>query len=107
MRSGAENGRLARMQRPHRLEDSRVGEWLQIHTSWRHEGDALVRNFTFKDFSEALGFVVRVGLLAEKRDHHPDIELGWGKARVLWTTHDAKGVTELDLALAEGTAALL
>ena len=94
------------MERPTRLEDSRVGEWLQIHTSWKHEGDALVRAFTFKDFSEALAFVVRVGLLAEKRDHHPDIELGWGKARVSWTTHDAKGVTELDLALAEGTAAL-
>lgn len=95
------------MQRPHRLEDSRVGEWLQIHTSWKHEGDALVRAFTFKDFSEALAFVVRVGLLAEKHDHHPDVQLGFGKAQVLWTTHDAKGVTELDLKLAESTTALL
>jgi 4a-hydroxytetrahydrobiopterin dehydratase len=44
--------------------------------------------------------VVRVGLAAEKKDHHPDVELGWGRARVLWTTHDAGGITSLDVELA-------
>ena len=39
----------------------------------------------------------------EKRDHHPDVLVGWGKARVLWTTHDAGGLTRLDLDLAEAT----
>ena len=60
----------------------------------------------FPDFSAALGFVVRVGLIAEKRDHHPDISFGWGKAHVLWSTHDAGGITQLDLDLAEETTKL-
>ena len=53
-----------------------------------------------------LGFVVRVGLLSEKRDHHPDVALGWGRARIRWTTHDAGGITQLDLDLAEATSKL-
>ena len=63
----------------------------------------LERDFKFADFASALGFTVRLGCYAEKRDHHPDIELGWGRARVLWSTHDAGGITELDLAAAEAT----
>jgi 4a-hydroxytetrahydrobiopterin dehydratase len=63
----------------------------------------VARSFKFADFSAAVGFVVRLALAAEKKDHHPDVELGWGKARVLWSTHDAGGITELDLVLAEIT----
>ena len=44
---------------------------------------------------------------AEKRDHHPDMELGWGKAKVAWSTHDAGGLTQLDLDLAETTEKLV
>jgi len=65
------------------------------------------RTFKLPDFSTALGLVVRVGLVAEKRDHHPDVELGWGRARVVWTTHDQKGVTSLDTELAEATDAIV
>ena len=46
---------------------------------------------------------MQLGFVAEKRDHHPDVLVGWGKARVLWTTHDAGGITQLDLDLAEAT----
>lgn len=80
--------------------------WLATHPGWVREGDALARDFRFDDFAAALGFTVRVGMVAERRDHHPDITLGWGKARVVWTTHDAKGITALDLALAEATGGL-
>jgi 4a-hydroxytetrahydrobiopterin dehydratase len=45
-------------------------------------------------------------MIAEKRDHHPDILVGWGRTRVLWTTHDAGGITQLDLDLATATDAL-
>lgn len=58
------------------------------------------------DFAAALAFAVRLGMVAEKRDHHPDILIGWGKARVLWSTHDAGGITQLDLDLAERTEEL-
>jgi 4a-hydroxytetrahydrobiopterin dehydratase len=88
------------MSRPTRLDAREIDGWLAKHPGWTQEGAALARAFKFPDFSAALGFVVRVGLAAEKKDHHPDVELGWGKARVVWSTHDAGGITALDLELA-------
>ena len=94
------------MSRPTKL-DHGLDAWLATHEGWQREGSqAIVKEFKFPDFSTALAFVVRIGLLAEKRDHHPDIELGWGKARVRWSTHDAGGITSLDLQLAEMTDSL-
>lgn len=61
----------------------------------------MTKRFAFPDFGGSMAFAVRVGFEAEKRDHHPDLTIGWGRADVLWTTHDAGGITELDLALAE------
>jgi len=89
------------MARPTKLDDARVAAWLAAHPGWERRGDAIVRKYELGDFSAALGLVVRVGLAAEKRDHHPDVELGWGRATFLWTTHDAGGISDLDLALAE------
>ena len=98
------------MARPGKLEHAAVETWLAAHPGWAREtgsSEGIARRFTFPDFSAALGFVVRVGLAAEKRDHHPDILLAWGKATVLWTTHDAGGITELDLELAAASDALI
>jgi 4a-hydroxytetrahydrobiopterin dehydratase len=90
------------MARPTKLEGLVVNAWLATHSPWERASDiSIARNYKFPDFSTALAFVVRVGLAAEKHDHHPDIELGWGKARVVWSTHDANGVTKLDLELAD------
>lgn len=91
------------MSRPSRLEESEITAWLAGHPEWTRAGEGIARSFSFPDFASALAFVVRVGLAAEKRDHHPDIELGWGRVRVFWSTHDAKGLTALDTALAEAT----
>ena len=89
------------MTHPKKLEAHDVTTWVAAHPGWTLDASgALVRALTFPDFASALAFVVRVGLAAEKKDHHPDIELGWGKARVRWTTHDAGGITSLDLELA-------
>lgn len=95
------------MSRPPKLDDAAVEAWLGAHPGWAREGDrAIARTFSLQDFGGALALAVRIGLLAEKRDHHPDLVVGWGKLRVLWTTHDAGGVTQLDLDAAEGTDAL-
>ena len=91
------------MARPSKLDERTVDTWLAEHAGWTREGDALVRTFKTADFGGSLAFAVRLGMVAEKRDHHPDILIGWGKARVLWTTHDAGGITQLDLELAEAT----
>jgi 4a-hydroxytetrahydrobiopterin dehydratase len=64
-------------------------------------GKALARTFKFKDFSEAFGFLTRVALHAEKVDHHPEFTSAWNRVDVRLTSHDAGGVTERDVKLAE------
>ena len=88
------------------LTPSVVDAWVSSHSGWERAGaTAIARTYKFTDFASALSFAVRVGCDAEKRDHHPDIELGWGRARVLWSTHDAGGITQLDLDSAEASDA--
>ena len=60
----------------------------------------LEKEFTFKNFKEALAFTNKVGELAEAQNHHPDIYLAWGKARVTIWTHKIDGLTESDFILA-------
>lgn len=63
--------------------------------------DAITRKFTFKDFNQAFGFMTRVALVAEKMDHHPEWFNVYKTVEVTLSTHDAGGVTELDVKLAE------
>ncbi|MEH2511366.1 4a-hydroxytetrahydrobiopterin dehydratase [Nitrobacteraceae bacterium AZCC 1564] len=63
--------------------------------------DAIARTFTFKNFNEAFGFMTRVALVAEKNDHHPEWRNVYKTVEVVLSTHDAGGVTERDVALAE------
>ena len=66
-------------------------------------GKALLRTFRFKDFSEAFAFLTRVALHAEKIDHHPEFTSVWNRVDFRLTSHDAGGVTDRDIALAEAT----
>lgn len=61
--------------------------------------EAIARTFRFADFNAAFGFMSRVALLAEKLDHHPEWSNVYDRVEVLLTTHDAGGVTGLDLAM--------
>jgi 4a-hydroxytetrahydrobiopterin dehydratase len=63
--------------------------------------DAITRKFTFKDFNEAFGFMTRAALVAEKMDHHPEWFNVYKTVDVTLSTHDAGGVTDLDIKLAE------
>jgi 4a-hydroxytetrahydrobiopterin dehydratase len=75
---------------------ARVPEWKPV------EGrDAIARRFVFKDFNAAFGFMTRAALVAEKMDHHPEWSNVYRTVDVTLTTHDAKGLTELDIRLAE------
>ncbi|MCK5908468.1 MAG: 4a-hydroxytetrahydrobiopterin dehydratase [Caulobacter sp.] len=65
-----------------------------------HE-DAIKKTFRFADFNEAFGFMTRVALMADKLDHHPEWFNVYNRVEVLLTTHDADGVTELDVTLAK------
>ena len=68
--------------------------------------EALVKTFTFKDFNEAFGFMSRVALVAEKRDHHPEWKNVYKTVEVVLATHDAGGVTKLDIDLAKAMNAI-
>lgn len=63
--------------------------------------DALVRSFKFPDFNAAFAFMTRVALRAEVMDHHPEWSNVYNRVEVLLATHDAGGVTELDVTLAK------
>jgi 4a-hydroxytetrahydrobiopterin dehydratase len=62
--------------------------------------DAITRSFKFKDFSEAFGFMTRAALVAEQMNHHPEWFNVWNRVDVTLSTHDAGGLTELDIKLA-------
>jgi 4a-hydroxytetrahydrobiopterin dehydratase len=62
--------------------------------------DAIAKTYRFADFNEAFGFMTRVALMADKLDHHPEWFNVYNRVEVLLTTHDADGVTDLDVALA-------
>lgn len=75
---------------------------------WRHDParDCLSKAFRFRDFSEAFGWMTRAAMVAEKIDHHPEWRNVWNRVEVVLTTHDPKGLTELDVRLAKAMDAL-
>ncbi len=69
---------------------------------WKHENNRLRKEFSFRDFKEAFGFMTRVALAAEKMDHHPTWTNTYNKVQIELSTHDAGDVvTEKDHALAK------
>lgn len=79
-----------------------LGDW-----SFEPAQDAIGRAFKFKDFSEAFAFMARVALLAEKAGHHPDWSNVYNRVSIHLSTHDAGGLSEKDIALANQIDALL
>ena len=72
-----------------------------IPDGWTRDTDALTRSFTFTDFAAAFAFLTRVAFHAEKIDHHPEFTSVWNRVDFRLTSHDAGGVTDRDIALAE------
>ena len=79
-----------------------LGEW-----DFDEARDGIVRQFLFADFSEAFGFMTRVALLAEVQEHHPEWSNVWNRVDILLTTHDAGGLSERDIRMADAIEALL
>jgi 4a-hydroxytetrahydrobiopterin dehydratase len=82
------------------LSDDQVTTALEALPRWRLEHGALRREYTFADFSEAFAFLTRVALVAEKKNHHPDIHNSWSAVTLDLSSHDAGGVTQRDVDLA-------
>ena len=83
-----------------KLSNDEIQKKLQTLPEWKYEAGSLVRDYAFADFALAFAFVTRLALLAEKADHHPDIDIRYNKVHVALVSHDAGGVTERDVAMA-------
>ena len=82
------------------LPESKVQEELRKLNGWQIAGKEIAKQYQFKDFVRAMGFVNSVALLAEGMDHHPDIDIRWNKVKLVLSTHSAGGLTEKDFKLA-------
>ena len=83
------------------LNNDEIAAGLAHLNGWKVKKDKLSKKYSFANFAQSLAFVNRVGEIAESMDHHPDIKLGWGYAKISTTTHDRGGVTDVDLLLAQ------
>ena len=81
--------------------DAEIAARLKEIPRWSRDGKAITRTWKFEDFPEALGFINKVGELAESMNHHPDIYNSWATVRLTLTTHDKGGLTDLDFDLAK------
>ncbi len=83
------------------LDDDAVYAALADLPHWVRDGDAVMRTAEFPSFPKAIEVVDRVAALAERRDHHPDIDIRWRTLTFRCSTHSAGGLTALDFALAK------
>ena len=86
-----------------KLSLSEVSKKVQKYPKWslNTKGTEISRTFLFSNFVNALSFVAKVTVHAEILEHHPDIELSYGKVKVILSTHDVKGLTVKDFDLAK------
>ena len=93
----------------HALDAKQAREVLSLLPGWElgPQADEIFKQFRFDDFVSALTFVNALGWIAERENHHPDLELGWGRCRVRFSTHDVGGLSMNDFICAAKTEALL
>jgi 4a-hydroxytetrahydrobiopterin dehydratase len=83
------------------LSKNEIQHALASLKGWKLEGEEIVKQVELKDFVHAMGFVNSVALLAEKANHHPDIDIRWNKVKLVLSTHTVGGLTEKDFNLAK------
>ncbi|MBM4335239.1 MAG: 4a-hydroxytetrahydrobiopterin dehydratase [Deltaproteobacteria bacterium] len=89
------------MAAPTKLGEKQIESALRALPGWSIRAGKLHRELRFADFSAAFGFMTRVALEAEKRDHHPEWSNVWSRVSIDLVTHESGGITERDVALAQ------
>ena len=84
-----------------KLNAESVRAWLRMQKGWKRRSNQLTKEFEFGSFRDSIVFVNRIATLSDEVDHHPDIDIRYSRVRVTLTTHDAGGITDKDLKLAE------
>lgn len=92
----------------HRVSGDALARLTAAVPGWRllDDGKSIGRDFRFDGFLPALAFANALGWMAERENHHPDLELGWGHCRVRFSTHDVDGLSLNDFICAAKTDAL-
>lgn len=92
----------------HLVDDARAAELLGVMPGWERtdDGKAIAKTFRFEDFYETLGFVNAIGWMANQQDHHPDLEVGYNRCAVRWSTHDVGGLSMNDFICAAKVEAI-
>jgi 4a-hydroxytetrahydrobiopterin dehydratase len=83
------------------LDAQEIKAWLKKLPQWDHEKKYIERVFEFDDFNEAIEFVNGVAEISEEDDHHPDIDIRYGKVTLRLSTHSEGGLTDMDFEVAE------
>ncbi len=93
----------------YQLNDAERADALEGLPDWDHDPsrDAIARSFTFDNFSQAFAFMTQVALLAERIDHHPEWSNIFNRVDILLTTHDAGGLSERDVDMAQAIDGLV
>lgn len=84
-----------------KLNTESIRGWLNGRKGWKRRSNRISKSFHFNSFRDTIVFVNRVATLADTHDHHPDIDIRYDNVTITLSTHDAGGITEKDLALAE------
>ena len=91
------------------LSEERAGALLAQVPGWQlqESGEAIARTFRFENFHDTMAFVNAVAWIAHRENHHPDLEVGYGRCRVRYTTHAIGGLSDNDFICAAKVNALL
>lgn len=81
-----------------KLTSSEIDQRMKTVSGWTRQGEAIQKQFTFASFPDAIAFVNRLAVEAEKADHHPDILINYKRVTLTWSTHDEGGLTGKDFA---------
>ncbi len=85
----------------HLLSEEHIAASLHDAPGWSRAGSAISKKYIFKNFDEAMQFVNKLAIIAEKADHHPDIAISYNKVTLSLTTHSLGGLTKSDFELAK------
>ena len=89
------------------VEDARVASMLRDLPGWESTGREIAKMYSFKNYHETIAFVNATAWVSHREDHHPDLEVGYNRCRVRYSTHSIGGISENDLICAAKVEALV
>ena len=90
-----------------KLSENEINEALEALKDWQYRNNQIEKEFTFDTYMKGIDFVNWLAEKAEEQNHHPDLEVGWCKIKVAFTSHDSGGITERDVKMAKEAEAIV